>query len=169
MNTLFRSKWTRAVLVTITLAAIAFLTVFYSWDKKAEQSTQHNWSQRGLEQVIEDWRVKSRVPGLVVRNSLPYQINILIASGESNVKGGIAVKENDQFRIASITKTFIAAEILRLAAEGKIRLDDPLNLYLPETPHEDVVSSRHLLSHRSGYFDPVHGEFVRFDRIDCDK
>jgi D-alanyl-D-alanine carboxypeptidase len=64
----------------------------------------------------------------------------------------------DQFRIASISKTFIAAEVLKLAETGKIKLDDPLDVYLPETPNGGKVTIRHLLSHRSGYFDPIHDD-----------
>src|SRR5688572_6818758 len=156
MNRLLRLKWTWIVLAVIAMAAMALFAILPFWEEKG--SIQQNWSQQDLKQVIESWRIKSRVPGVVVGISLPDQVDIIIPSGESNISDGAAIKENDQFRVASITKTFIAAEVLQLAAEGKIKLDDPLNVYLPGTPHGDVVTIRHLLSHRSGYFDPVHDD-----------
>jgi D-alanyl-D-alanine carboxypeptidase len=127
-------------------------------------SAQQKWNENDLKQVIEDWRVNSNVPGVVVGISLPGQEDIILASGKSNMEDNVAIKGNDQFRIASITKTFIAAEVLKLAASGKIRLDDPLNVYLPKTSHGDIVTVRYLLSHRSGYFDPVHDDpsFIPF-------
>jgi len=94
----------------------------------------------------------------VVGISLSDHPEILIASGESDMKDHVAIKTGDQFQIASISKTFIAAEVLRLAGEGKIKLDDPLNAYLPGTPHGDIVTIRHLLNHRSGYFDPIYDD-----------
>lgn len=156
MNSILRSNRTWIVLAVIALAAVALFAVLPSLEKKG--SAQLNWGGQELEQVIENWRIKSGVSGVVVGISLADQAEIIIPSGESNVKDGVAIKENDQFRIASITKTFIAAEVLWLAAEGKIKLDDLLNVYLPETPQGDVVTIRHLLSHRSGYFDPVHDD-----------
>ena len=82
------------------------------------------------------------------------------ASGKSNgpnttIFGPVSITQPATIQIASISKTFIAAEILRLTERSKVKLDDPLNVYLPNTPHGDIVTIRHLLSHRSGYFDPV--------------
>lgn len=116
------------------------------------------WNQEELQQIVKDWRIRSNVPGAVVGLSLANGDEILVASGESDVQSHVAMEVDDQFQIASITKTFIAAEILLLASEGKLRLDDPLNMYLTDIPHADIVTIRHLLSHRSGYFDPIHDD-----------
>ena len=37
----------------------------------------------------------------------------------------------DRFRIASVTKTFVATAALQLAAEGRLRLSDSLERWLP--------------------------------------
>jgi D-alanyl-D-alanine carboxypeptidase len=37
----------------------------------------------------------------------------------------------DRFRIASLTKTYVAAVTLQLAAERRLGLDDPVARYLP--------------------------------------
>jgi D-alanyl-D-alanine carboxypeptidase len=55
------------------------------------------------------------------------------------------------FRIGSITKQFAAALILRLAAEGKVSVDDELVKHLPDYPvHGRKITLRHLLTHTSG-------------------
>ena len=54
------------------------------------------------------------------------------------------------FPIASITKTFIAALAIKLAEEGRLRLDDPLARWLPDWPNADRISLRQLLNHTSG-------------------
>ena len=66
------------------------------------------------------------------------------------------------FRIASVTKTFTAAAILRLAEDGKLSLDDPIARHLsPDTVallrrggyDVDRIRIRHLLQHTSGLYD----------------
>jgi D-alanyl-D-alanine carboxypeptidase len=59
-----------------------------------------------------------------------------------------------RFRIASVTKTFTATIILQLAAEGKLRLDDTVERYLPGVaPGGQHITIRELLGHRSGLAD----------------
>ncbi len=54
------------------------------------------------------------------------------------------------FRIASITKQFSAAVVLQLAAEGKLKLSDPLSKYLPAYPGGAGITVTQLLNHTSG-------------------
>jgi D-alanyl-D-alanine carboxypeptidase len=157
MNSLYRSKRLR-IGFSLFLAMILAACAARNNSVSSPTAIPQKWNQNELEQMIKAWRVSSGVPGVVVGISFPGQADILLASGTSDVKDNITIMENGQFRIASITKTFIAAEILKLAAKGKINLDDPLNAYLPETPYGEVVTVRHLLRHRSGYFDPLHDD-----------
>ena len=59
-------------------------------------------------------------------------------------------------RIASVTKTFIAATVLALAEEGLLDLDATVAEMLPgerdRLPHADEVTVRQLLSHTSGVY-----------------
>ncbi|MGH9838824.1 MAG: serine hydrolase domain-containing protein [Blastocatellia bacterium] len=66
------------------------------------------------------------------------------------------------FRIASVTKTFVAAAILRLHEDGKLNINDPINRYLPKEYAESLeeggyptreITLRHLLTHTSGIHD----------------
>ena len=65
----------------------------------------------------------------------------------------------DEFRIASITKTYVAAAFLRLVEDGKLKTDQPiLSLIDPELAKTLIsggydpakITVRHLLTHRSG-------------------
>lgn len=59
--------------------------------------------------------------------------------------------ERQRFRIGSVTKTFTATIVLQLVAEGRIRLGDRLERYLPGVvPAGRKITIRHLLNHRSG-------------------
>lgn len=55
------------------------------------------------------------------------------------------------YKIASVSKQFIAAGILLLVQEGRIGLDEPASRYLEGTPTAwQAITIRHLLTHTSG-------------------
>jgi CubicO group peptidase (beta-lactamase class C family) len=57
---------------------------------------------------------------------------------------------SNRFRIASITKMFTAAMILQLVEEGKLKLTDTLDKFLPQIPNAKKITIVQMLSHRSG-------------------
>jgi CubicO group peptidase (beta-lactamase class C family) len=71
--------------------------------------------------------------------------------GLANVEWGIPIETDAIFRIGSVTKQFTAAAILRLAEQGKLEIEDPIERHLPDYPvGERVITVRHLLHHTSG-------------------
>jgi D-alanyl-D-alanine carboxypeptidase len=64
------------------------------------------------------------------------------------------MQATDRFRIASITKPFVATVALQLAAERRLRLDDSVERWLPGLiPNGQAITLRQLLGHTSGLFD----------------
>ena len=62
-----------------------------------------------------------------------------------------------RFRIASITKQFTAASILILQERGKLKVEAPLETYLPDVPQAwNDVTIFNLLTHTSGIPDFIH-------------
>lgn len=53
------------------------------------------------------------------------------------------------FDLASVSKQFTAAAILKLCSEGKVSLKDSLGMYFPELPYSRVTVKQ-LLTHTSG-------------------
>ncbi|MGV9994811.1 serine hydrolase domain-containing protein [Streptomyces sp. NPDC003374] len=59
-----------------------------------------------------------------------------------------------RFRAGSVTKTFVATTVLQLVAEHRVRLDAPVERYLPHVvPDGRHITVRDLLGHRSGLHD----------------
>ncbi len=56
----------------------------------------------------------------------------------------------NRFRIGSITKMFTAAMILQLVEEGKLKLTDTLDKFLPQVPNAKKITIVQILWHRSG-------------------
>ncbi|MFN0111672.1 MAG: serine hydrolase domain-containing protein [Blastocatellia bacterium] len=56
----------------------------------------------------------------------------------------------NRFRTGSITKMFTAAMILQLVEEGKLKLTDTLDKFLPQVPNAKKITIEQILWHRSG-------------------
>lgn len=103
--------------------------------------------------------VQDSVQALVRGGSVPGAL-LFVRQGDRSytVTAGYAEKANetpmragDTFPIGSTTKTFTAVLVMRLVAQGKIALDDPVSKYLPGLlPDGKRITIRMLLSHTSG-------------------
>ncbi len=74
------------------------------------------------------------------------------AYGNANVQQNEKNLVNTPFLVGSITKPIIAALVLKLAEEGKLKLDETIGTYLTELPADKAskITVHHLLGHRSG-------------------
>ncbi|MFO0741499.1 MAG: serine hydrolase domain-containing protein [Labilithrix sp.] len=67
--------------------------------------------------------------------------------------GPTHVDEHRLVRVGSMTKSFVSVVTLQLVAEGKVKLDDRLDVYLPDVPSfASGVTVRQILQHTSGLF-----------------
>ena len=74
--------------------------------------------------------------------------------GMSNMEYNIAIAPTSIFHIASISKQFTAAAIVRLSLEGKLSLDDDIRKYIPEVPDfGHTITFNNLIHHTSGIRD----------------
>ncbi len=73
--------------------------------------------------------------------------------GLANVELNVPVNTSTVFRLASLTKQFVAADVLTLIDQKKLSLDDKLSKFYPDFPRAGEVTIRHLLTHTSGIRD----------------
>ncbi|MFE2939003.1 serine hydrolase domain-containing protein [Streptomyces sp. NPDC059255] len=73
-------------------------------------------------------------------------------SGVADLRSGRSIRTGDQVRAGSISKAFIATVVLQLVREGRLRLDGPVQRYLPDLLPAEYPEIRlsHLLMHTSG-------------------
>ncbi|HXS56832.1 MAG TPA: serine hydrolase domain-containing protein [Hanamia sp.] len=69
--------------------------------------------------------------------------------GFYNLQKKDSLTRHSAFHLASVSKTFTAMAVLKLAELGKLSVDDDVKKYFPKFPY-DGVTIRLLLSHRSG-------------------
>ncbi|MFI5941310.1 serine hydrolase domain-containing protein [Streptomyces uncialis] len=76
-------------------------------------------------------------------------------AGEAELGTGRPVPRGAEFRMASVTKPFVATVVLQLVAEGRLSLDDTVERWLPGVVSGNGndgsrITVRHLLQHTSG-------------------
>ncbi|WSS24416.1 beta-lactamase family protein [Streptomyces sp. NBC_01190] len=108
-------------------------------------------TRRALAHRIAVGQSEGRTPslvGAVVRDGR------LVWTGSSSMIEGHAPDADTQYRIGSLTKTFVAVLVLRLRDEGLLALGDPLARHLPPSVDVDeavgALTIGQLLSHTSG-------------------
>jgi D-alanyl-D-alanine carboxypeptidase len=75
------------------------------------------------------------------------------AVGEAHT--GIAMTPDHLFRVASVTKTFVATTLLSLIEDGELDLDDTVDDWVSGVPKGDLITVRMLLDHTSGIYNYV--------------
>jgi CubicO group peptidase (beta-lactamase class C family) len=100
---------------------------------------------------IDAQRKAQNIPGLslaVVQNG---EITKAAGYGLANIKRQTPATPETVYKIASVSKQFIATGIMLLVQQGRVRLDDPVSKYLEGTPKDwAAINVRHLLTHTSG-------------------
>jgi D-alanyl-D-alanine carboxypeptidase len=123
---------------------------------------------RCLEQFL---RESPTAPGVVARVELAGGAAWTGAAGSSSISPRRAMKDDLTFRIASNTKTFTAATVLRLHELGLLDLDDRLDRFLePEVvsqlntsagvPYGSEITITELLQHTAGLHEPASDTYV---------
>lgn len=96
--------------------------------------------------------VAAGIPGMVLLVRSGNDV-VTFTAGVRDITTGRPIRPDDRFRIASITKSFVAALVVRLAQDGRLRLDDSASRYVPEYALDPAITIRQLLQHTSGLFD----------------
>lgn len=74
--------------------------------------------------------------------------------GEADLDHDLPIADDTVFHAASLAKQFTAYAVARLAAEGRLSLDDEVRRHLPELPdYGRPITVRHLIHHTSGLRD----------------
>lgn len=114
--------------------------------------------QRIADSVI---ATRPRMPGLIVAvQSKAHGRTWSVAAGASDTARRVPLRAEQPVRIASNTKTYVAAAVLRLVEEGTLSLGDPLAKHLPadleallrrDGYRTDLITLEQVLSHRAGF------------------
>jgi CubicO group peptidase (beta-lactamase class C family) len=101
-------------------------------------------------------------PGCAVAVMKDGQIAYERGYGMADLEHEAKITPATVFNVGSIAKQFTATAILMLVQEGKISLDDPIRMYIPELPDFGTpITLREMLHHTSGLRD--YEQLLYFD------
>ncbi|MFD0364989.1 serine hydrolase domain-containing protein [Nocardia sp. GCM10030253] len=144
----------RLVPIVVATSAVALL-VGCSSDPKPTAPGVSDSRKRAVQADI-DRVVESGIAGAIATVT-ENGTSVVLTSGvaDRDTRAPIPADPPQQVRVGSISKSFIGAVAMQLVAEGKIRLDEPIDTYLPGLLVGDgidgkVITVRHILRHQSG-------------------
>ena len=114
-----------------------------------------NIAQR-IDAAVQSALDEKRIVGAVIAVMQDGELAHIKAYGQSDREAGRAMRADDIFRLASITKPIVTAAALRMIELGKLALDTPVTDILPDfkpkTPDgaTPTITIRHLLTHTAG-------------------
>jgi CubicO group peptidase (beta-lactamase class C family) len=118
-------------------------------------STQPCWEEKSaaVDALFEPWMRGTR-PGGAVAVFCKGETVHKKGYGFANVSTGTRIDSKSPFRLASLTKPFVAMTIMMLEERGALKYDDPIRRYLPEfSSFGERITLRNLLTHTSGVED----------------
>ncbi len=142
--------------LTWTLLLLFFITEIFS-----QITTSDKNMMEALDEKVPLLMQENAVPGLALAVIDNGQILLRKGYGFANLEEESTILTSTGFNIGSISKLFTATAIMKLAEDGKIDLDAPVQKYLtrwnlPESNFDaNKVTIRSILSHTAGI--SVHG------------
>ena len=110
-----------------------------------------------IEKSVDEAFKNLQYPGLAIAVSRHGKMIYESYRGFADIEKGKRPNRKSLFRIGSITKTFLGTAIMQLRDQGKLKLDDPVENYIPEFKNikypykgSPKITIRHLLTHTSG-------------------
>ena len=108
--------------------------------------------ETGLEAIARG-ALDGGVPGLVIGIARAGEPPLVRAYGVADLEQGAAMESGSVFRIASLTKAFTAAAVLRLVADGRLSLDQRAAELLSDRSWLGDITVEQLLNHTAGLSD----------------
>jgi D-alanyl-D-alanine carboxypeptidase len=147
-----------AVNVAVAFVAATFLLYFAiptaavaAADARSAAATQPTALDRALDKYVQEKMRSDHIVGLSLAVMKDGQVIKVKGYGFANIETHTPATPNTAYKIASISKQFLASAIMLLVAEGKVSLDDPVSKYLPDVPESwKAMKVRHVLNHTSG-------------------
>src|SRR6267142_3876656 len=163
----------RSVAISLLLAITLTLTSARSAAQQTKEDLPHPKTLEELQKVMNDVLAKEHVPGAGVALVANGQLLWCGGIGKADLATGREMTCDTEFRVGSISKTFVALALLKLQEDGRINLYARLQDVAPEIPFANPWEAAHpvrivnLLEHTAGFDDMEPSEVYNVhDRYD---
>ena len=143
----------------LLLLSTALTSISPESTAQQKEELQHPKSIEELKKAMKDVLDKEHVPGAGVALVVNGEVLWCGGIGQADIAANRDVSCDTEFRVGSISKTFVALALLKLQEEGKINLYARLQDVAPEIPFKNRWEATHpvrivnLLEHTAGFDD----------------
>jgi CubicO group peptidase (beta-lactamase class C family) len=100
---------------------------------------------------IKEKMTQMKIPGLQLAIIKNGKLEKLDSYGFANLEHHVLTNSKTTFSINSMTKAFVGVAIMQLQEQEKLKIDDPISLYISDIPNEwKSITITQLLSNTSG-------------------
>jgi D-alanyl-D-alanine carboxypeptidase len=96
---------------------------------------------------------RQMLPGAIIGVARDGSRPWLLADGYADLRTLRPMRTDEHVRIGSVTKAFVTTLLLRLAQEGRVGLDEPIDRYVAGIPGGATITLRRLANMTSGLAD----------------
>lgn len=151
--------WWGKMIVALCISFILILSIAQIYPTKQVKT------QASMDEFTS--HLDNRIPVIMNDYNIPGANILMVKSGKivwnkaygfANIDKKIKMSNENYFRVQSISKSVTAWGIMKLADQGKIELDTPIEQYIkswefPESQFsEEKITVRHLLTHTAGLY-----------------
>jgi CubicO group peptidase (beta-lactamase class C family) len=129
------SLWKKLIII---LSFIFSISVFSS----SYEASQAGMSYERLEKIaptLSEHIKEGRFPGFITAVARKGRVVHFETQGFSDIEKQIPLQKDSLFRIYSMSKPITGVALMILIEEGKVRLNDPVSLYIPEFAETKVM------------------------------
>ena len=129
------SLWKKLIII---LSFIYSISVFSS----SYEASQAGMSYERLEKIaptLSEHVKEGRFPGFITAVARKGRVVHFETQGFSDIEKQIPLQKDSLFRIYSMSKPITGVALMILIEEGKVRLNDPVSLYIPEFAETKVM------------------------------
>jgi len=114
------------------------------------RTEDNNWD--GLDEFVRERMGRTRLPAVSLAVVRGDEVIYSRGYGFRDLSRRLAASAHTVYGIGSVSKSFAALAILKLAEEGKLSTEDPVDRFLPLNirPYGEPIRIWHLLTHSSG-------------------
>jgi CubicO group peptidase (beta-lactamase class C family) len=87
-----------------------------------------------LDEYVKAEMTRQHIPGMSVAIVRDGKLVLAKGYGTANIELAAPATQDTVYRLASVTKPFVAMVLMMMVEEGKLSLDDPVGKYVPDLP-----------------------------------
>lgn len=134
---------------------LKFLLILFVLLSLAEKGQGQARKQRKIQTILDN--ATETLPGIAVYINDPKAGEWIGVSGFAVLENKVPMRPDYIFALGSIGKMYTAAAVLKLAEDGRLKLDDKISSFLPyeiisNLANGSLITVRHLLGNTSGLY-----------------